>query len=101
MLKDLFDDLAGKPFFILSLCVLGYFCVVNLNVFFKVPLVVFFTQLLWFPMLILQIVLLIPAIIYCIIDKFRIDSYSFWSFVFVIVGNLYIFFCLGFLNLKI
>jgi len=94
MFKDLFDELAGKPFYIVSLSVLGYFVFMNLNgLFFKIkdPFIAIFTQFIWFPLLIIPIVLLIPAIIYCIIDKFRLDSYSFWSLVIILFSNLYIF----------
>ena len=90
-----FKKFAGKKFFILSLCVVGYMCSLFMNAYvFKSDFVLFgfFYELLNFPLIFLgQPALLVISVFYCIKDKFRIKSYSFWSFIILLISNVFVF----------
>ena len=99
-MKILLDFFAGKRLFFITLGVVAYFSYLLLNYYVLEieysPLVIhiirFFGELITFPLLFIQPVLLILSIIHCIKEKFRILSYSFWSFLILLIANT---FCIG------
>lgn len=88
------EKFIGKKFFFVSLGVVGYICLLYLNEYViksNFVLIGVFREMLTIPLLFfVQPVLLILSIIYCIRDKFRIISYSFWSFFILLISNLFI-----------
>jgi hypothetical protein len=94
-MKTLFEKSTGKVFFYMSLGVTGYLCFSILDWYLlKLDSVILrhilraFGELLMIPlMFIVQPALLVFSIIYCIKDKFRIKTYSFWSFIILLIGN--------------
>ena len=84
----------------MSLAVVLYFCFLMLDYFFIhienkfiVFFIRFFGEMITFPLLFLvQPAFLFLSIIYCIKEKFRIKSWSFWSFLILLISNL---FCIG------
>jgi hypothetical protein len=98
-MNPLFEKSVGKGFFFMSLVVVGFFCFLILDWYilqFKLDSIIlrhvlrFFGELSTIPLLFAQPVLLVFSIIYCIKDKFRIKTYSFWSFIISLTGNLLI-----------
>jgi hypothetical protein len=92
----LFNKSASKGFFFVSLGVVGYFCflwlnayVIHLDFYKDVSILGFFGEILTLPLLLFQLVLLVLSIIYCIKDKFRLKTYSFLSFLILLVSNVY------------
>jgi hypothetical protein len=85
---------ASKGFFFLSLGVVGYFCLLSLNNYViksTFVLIGVFQEMLTLPLLFLvQPILLVLSVKYCIKDKFRIKTYSFWSFVILLVSNSFL-----------
>ena len=98
----------GKTFFFVSLGVVGYFCFFILNWFicqFYNDIAIlriiigFIQELTMLPMLFLiQPGLLVFSIIHCIRERFRLRSWAFWSFLILLISNL---FCLGSFFLRI
>ena len=89
-MKTLIDLFAGKFLFYLSLGVVGYFCLVCLDTYViksDFVLIGVFREMLTLPLLLFQLVLLVFSIINCIKEKFRIKTYSFWSFLVLLVSN--------------
>ena len=79
-----------KGFFFVSSGVAGYFCLLCLNAYViksDFVLIGVFQELFTIPLLLFQWVLLILSIIYCIQNKFRLKTYSFWSFLILLVSN--------------
>ncbi len=92
-MKDLLKRFAGKRFFFLSLGVVGYFCLLYLNAYViksDFVLIEFFQEILTLPLICVQFVLFIFSIIYCIRDRFRIKTYSFWMFFILLVNNSFV-----------
>ena len=88
-MKKLFE---GKTLFFVSLGVVGYFCLVCLNTYIvksDFVLIGVFQEMLTLPLLLFQLVLLVLSVINCIKDKFRIKTYSFYSFIILLVSNSY------------
>ena len=85
------EKFAGKKFFFVSISVVGFVCFHILNWYIlhlEFIFIRFFGELLMFPLIFLvQPVLFVLSIVYCINDKFRIKSYSFWSFLILLVSN--------------
>jgi len=93
--KRMFEKFAGKRFFFVSLGVVGYFCLLCLNVFViksDFVLIGVFREIFTLPLLLLQFVLLVLSIMHCIKDKYRIKTFSFWSFLILLASNA---FCIG------
>ena len=91
-MKTLFEKFTGKRFFFVALGVVGYFCLLCLNVFFiksDFVLIEVFQEVCTLPLLFLQLVLLVLSIVHCIRDKYRIRTYSFWSFLVLVISNAY------------
>ena len=90
------EKFKSKRFFFVTLGVVGYFCLLLLVSNIKIDNV-FITQIIRFvgeitllPLMFLVIpALLILSIIYCIKDKFRIKNYSFWSFLILLISNVF------------
>ena len=93
MREFFFEKFTGKLFFFVSLGVVGYFCLLFLNFYFikaNFILIGVFQELMTFPLLFLyQPMLLVLSILHCIKDKFRIKTYSFWSFLILLISNAY------------
>lgn len=92
-MKKIVEKFAGKIFFFVSLCVVGYFCLLCLNIYIVKSdfiLIGIFQELLTLPLILFQLVLLVLSILNCIKDKFRIKAYSFWSFLVLLVSNLFV-----------
>lgn len=93
-MKIIPENFAGKKFFFMSLSVTAYFCLLYLNTYIvksNSVLIGIFQELLTLPLILFQLLLLILSILYCIKDKFRIITYSFWSFLILLISNLFIF----------
>lgn len=93
-MKKIVEKFAGKMFFFVSLCVVGYFCLLCLNAYVVKSdfiLIGVFQELLTLPLIFFQLVLLVFSILHCLKDKFRIKTYSFWSFIVLLVSNLFVF----------
>lgn len=93
-MKIIFEKFGGKKFLFVSLGVVGYFCVLCLNAYIIKSDFIFigiFQELLTLPLVLFQLVLLVLSILHCIKDKFRIKTYSFWSFFILLASNLFIF----------
>ena len=91
----MFNKFSGKRFFCVSLGVVGYFCFLLLNTYViksDFCLIGVLQELLTLPLLIFQLALLVLSVIHCIKDKYRIRTYSFWSFIMLLVSNA---FCIG------
>jgi hypothetical protein len=94
----MFEKSAGKGFFFMSLGVVGFVCFLILDWYilqFKLDSIILrhflraLGELITIPLLFLvQPALLVFSIIYCIKDRFRIKTYSFWSFILLLIGNL-------------
>ena len=92
--------LAGKGFFFVSLGVVGYFGFLLLDYYVFhidnitiIHIIRFFGEILTLPLMFLfQPALLVLSIMLCVKDKFRIRTYSFWSFLILLVSNA---FCIG------
>ena len=85
----------SKRLFLMSLCVIGYFCLLGLNAYIvksNFILIGVFQELLTLPLLFIQFVLLVFSIIFVIKGNFRIKTYSFWTFLLLLISNS---FCLG------
>ena len=87
---------SGKKLFFASLGVVGYFCFLILDYYILhidkpiKHLIQFIHELIGLPLLFLvQPTLLVFSIIHCVKDKFRIKTYSFWSFLILLVSNAY------------
>ena len=88
-----------KRFFFVSLVIVGIVCFVILDWyvihsdFFRIRIVRTIGEMMILPLVfIVQPTLLIFSIVYCIKDRFRITTFSFWSFFILLFSNLY---CLG------
>ena len=92
-MKIIFKQFSGKRLFFVSLSVVGYFCLLFLNAYVvksDFVLIGVFQEILTLPLLfLLQPALLVLSFMYCINDKFRIKTYSFWSFFILLVSNSY------------
>jgi hypothetical protein len=93
-MKNLLELFAGKRLFFLSLVVVGFFCFIILewylhNLGFEInPVWGALGNMLMIPMVfVLYPGLLILSLIHCIHEKFRIKSWSFWSFFILLVSN--------------
>ena len=89
-MKKLFEKFTGKLFFIVTLCVVGYFCFLLLNYYvlkLEFFLISFFHEIFGIQLLFFQVLLLALSIVHCIKDKFRIKKYSFWSFLILLTSN--------------
>jgi hypothetical protein len=85
------EILNEKILFYLSVTIGVYFILLSLDAYVLKSgniLVGIIRESLTIPMLILQIILLVLAITYCIQDRFRINEYSFWAFSILIISNL-------------
>lgn len=93
-MKKMVEKFTGKIFFFVSLCVVGYFCLLCLNAYVVKSdfiLIGFVQELLTLPLILFQLVLFILSILHCMKDQFRIKRYSFWSFFVLLVSNLFVF----------
>ena len=95
-MKKLFKILSGKTLFFMTLGLAGFFCLIILswylyNLGSSIILINFINVLgnmLMLPMLFLVYpALLILSVIHCIHEKFRIKSWSFGSFLILLVSN--------------
>ena len=89
-MKNLLEKFTGKRLFFVSLVVVGYFCLLCLNAYFfksNFVLIGVFQELLTLPLLLFQLALLFFSIMHCIKDKFRIITYSFWTFLILLISN--------------
>ena len=101
-MNKLTEKFSGKRFFFVTLIVVGFFIFLLLDWFIyhlykdidSIRILIgFFRELLFFPlMFIIQPALLILSFIHCINEKFRIKSYSFCSFLILLISNS---FCIG------
>ena len=101
-MDETINKISGKRLFFAILCVVGYFILLlagwfinslNKGIDFILNILGFFHEILLFPlMFIVQPALLVLSIIHCIKEKFRIKSYSFWSFLILLISNS---FCIG------
>ena len=93
IMKMMSEKLVGKGFFLMSLSVVGYFCLLYLNAYVikaDFVLIGFFQEILTFPFLILvQPTLLVLSFVSFVENKFRIKTYSFWSFLILLVSNVF------------
>ena len=91
-METLLEKFAGRKFFFVSLGVIAYFCFLLLNAYIihsRFVLIGFIQEILTLPLLLFQLILFVFSLTYCIKDKFRIKTYSFWSFLFLLVSNSY------------
>ena len=96
-MKELINFFSGIKLFIVSLCVVGYFCFLMLDYYlihienkFIIHIIRFFGEMITFPLLFLvQPALLILSIFCCVKEKFRIKSWSFWSFLILLISNVF------------
>ena len=82
--------LTSKRLLFVSLAVVGYFCLLSLNAYIiksDFVLIGVFQELLTLPLLLLQLVLLVLSVMHCIKDKFRIKTYSLWTFLVLLISN--------------
>lgn len=82
-----------KKLFWISLAVILYFCLLYLNAYCvksEIVLIGWFQELLTIPFILFQFILLILSILYCIKGKFRVNSYSFWSFIILLINTLFV-----------
>ena len=89
-MKTVYEKFPAKILFFVSLGVVGYFCLLCLNanmIKSDFVLIGVFQELLTLPLLLVQLILFILSIIYCINNKFRFKSYSLWAFFILLVGN--------------
>lgn len=92
-MKTILEKFTGKKFFFVSLVVVGYFCVLCLNAYIIKSDFIFigiFQEALTLPLMLFQLILLILSILHCIKDKFRVKTYSFWSFFILLTSSLFI-----------
>lgn len=92
-MKIILEKFAGKRFFFVSLGVVGYFCVLCLNAYVVKSDFIFigiFQEMLTLPLVLLQSVLLVFSVLRCMKDKFRVKTYSFWSFILLSASNLFV-----------
>lgn len=92
-MKKIFEKFTGKIFFFVSLCVVGYFCLLCLNTYIvksDFVLIGIFQELLTLPLILFQLMLLVLSAFHCMKDKFRVKTYSFWSFLVLLAGNLFV-----------
>lgn len=85
--------ISEKKLFWISFAVVGYFCLLYLNAYFIKSDLVFigwFQELLTIPFILFQFILLILSILYNTKDKFRVNRYSFWSFLILLINNLFV-----------
>lgn len=85
--------ISEKKLFWISIAVVGYFCLLYLNACFIKSDLVFigwFQELLTIPIILFQFILLLISILYCIKDKFRVNGYSFWSFLILSINNVFV-----------
>lgn len=92
-MKIILEKFAGKNFFFVSLGVVVYFCMLCLNAYVIKSDFIYigiFQELLTLPLILFQLVLLVLSILHCIKDKFRIKTYSFWSFFILLISNSFV-----------
>lgn len=85
--------ISEKKLFWISFAVVGYFCLLYLNAYFiksDLVLIGWFQELLTIPFILFQFILLILSILYNTKDKFRVNRYSFWSFLILLINNLFV-----------
>lgn len=93
MIKKTIGKFAGKKFFWVSFSVAGYFCLLCLNTYViksDFILIGIFQEMLTLPLIFFQMILFVFSILHCIKDKFRVMTYSFWSFIILLGSNLFI-----------
>ena len=89
-MKNLLEKFTSEKLFFVSLAVVGYFCLLCLNAYViksSFVLIGVFQELLTLPLLLFQLVLLVLSIMHCINDKFRIKTYSLWTFLILLISN--------------
>ena len=93
-MKSLLEFFSGRRLFFMALGVVAYFVFLILNWYvlhLSSTLLRFFGEILTLPLLFLvQPTLLIFSIFHCIKDRFRIKTYSFWSFFILLISNLFV-----------
>lgn len=80
--------------FFCTLSVAGYFGLLFLNGYVirsNFVLIGVFQELLTIPLILLQLLLLVVGAIHCVSDRFRIRTYSFWSFIILLIMNSLVF----------
>ena len=90
-MKTLFG-ITPKILFYVSLCVIGYFCLLCMNAYIiksNFFLIGVLQEILTLPLLFIQFVLLFVSMQYCFNDKFKIKSYSLWTFILLLISNFY------------
>jgi hypothetical protein len=88
--KTLLEKFSTKRLFFVSLGVAGCFCLLCLNAYIvksDFVLIGVFQELLTLPLMLIQLALFVLSIMYCMNDKFRIKSYSLWTFLILLVSN--------------
>lgn len=93
MINKAVDKFAGKKFFFVCLGIVGYFCLLFLNTYvFKSDFVLIgiVQEAATLPLILFQLALFVLSILFCIKDKFRVKTYSFWSFLVLLGSNLFI-----------
>jgi len=96
----MYEVFTPKRLFFVSLGVVGYFCLLYLNAYVvksDFVLIGVFQEMLTLPLLFAQLALWVVSIIYSIKEKFRVKSYSFWTFLILLLNNT---FCIGSLFLS-
>ena len=89
-MKNLLDKFTSKRLFFVSLAVAGYFCLLCLNAYVvrsDFVLIGVFQELLSLPLLLFQLALLFFSIMHCVKEKFRIKTYSLWTFLILLISN--------------
>ncbi len=87
----MFKKINEKKLFYLSFCIAGYFLLLCLNTYIiksNFILIGVFQELLTIPMLIVLLLVFILSVKYSVDDKFRMNKYSFWTFLTSIVTIL-------------
>lgn len=85
--------ISEKTLFWISVAIALFFCLLCLNAYCVKSdfiLIGWLQELLTIPCILLQFLFLILSIFYSIKDKFSVNRYSFWSFIILLITNLFV-----------